>query len=119
MKKKTPEQELAEHRKEIVERIERWKHLSDYGGSDPFWTDGANMELVRNHIIYYKRKISELCEENGLPLPEEYYLPLPPAVDRNYMANLKQKERVKRLQQFGDVLTTRKVKYKEEQLSLF
>ena len=26
----------------------------------------CNMNLIRNHIIYYKRQISELCEQNGL-----------------------------------------------------
>ena len=35
------------------------------------------------------------------------------------MANLKQEERVKRLQQFGTTLKTGKVQYKEEQLSMF
>ena len=32
----------------------QWDELFTKGGSDPFWTDGSNLNLVRNHIIYYK-----------------------------------------------------------------
>lgn len=49
-----------------------------------------------------------------MPLPEEYFLPVPPEVPENYMANLKQKERAKRLRDFGDVLTTRKTKFDDD-----
>lgn len=77
------------------------------------------MNLTRNHIIYYKVKIAELCEKNKLPLPEEYFLPLPPEADKSYMAMLNQKRRVEGLRQRGEILTTKKVKYDEAQLSLF
>lgn len=54
-----------------------------------------------------------------MPLPEGYYLPTPPEVDNNYMANLKQKERVNRIQQQGVKFTKKKVEYDLEQMSLF
>ena len=96
MKRKlTKEEQLNDCREQICERIERWKALRNDGGSDPSWCDGANLNLVRNHVIYYKGKIMELCEELELPLPEEYYKPLPPKVPESFMVNLKQKERVK------------------------
>lgn len=76
--------------KSLVEKLKgsfnRWEYLKIHGGQDPFWSDGCNMDLVRNHIFSYKRQIKELCEEKGLELPELYYRETPPEVDRNYMA---------------------------------
>lgn len=97
MKKNNPEKLLLEYRNEILEEVEHWKHICFEGCNDPFWPDGCNMNLTRNHIMYYKKKIEELCLETGETLPDEYYIPVPPEVDNNYMANLEQKERVERL----------------------
>lgn len=120
MKKKTLEQELKEHRDRIIEEREDWKYINEHGCNDPSWPDGSNMNLVRNHILYSRVKIEEICKEIGMPLPEEYFLPVPPEVPETYMANLKQKERVKRLRDFGDVLVTRKIKFVDDgQLCFF
>ena len=119
MKQKTVESLLLEYRKSIADEIAQWKHINKNGCSDPFWSDGCNMNLIRNHIIYYKNVIMQICTENNLTLPEEYYSPLPPKVGNNYMANLKQKERINRLKQFGSELTTRRIEYDEQQLSPF
>ncbi len=63
----------------------RWDELFTKGGSDPFWTDGVNLELTRNHILYYKAQLAK--QENSLfGLPEVYYRETPPEVDPNYMA---------------------------------
>ena len=105
-------------REDIKREIRHWEYLRDYGAQDPFWPDGENMNLTRNHIIYARRKIAEICEEQGWSLPEEYYLPLPPKVPSGYMANLQQKERVKRLRQNGEKLTTEKIDYDDKQLQL-
>ena len=119
MKKKTVQEQLQKYRGEVIRELKCWKHINKNGCNDPFWEDGCNMNLVRNHIIYYKNKILQICEENRLTLPEEYYLPTPPEVDSRYMADLDQKERVQRLRHGGKKLTTRKIKYDETQLSLF
>ena len=119
MKKKTVREQLFEYRVSVIKELEIWKDHNKSGCADPFWADGCNMNLIRNHIIYYKGKIAKICEENRLTLPEEYYLPLPPEIDNGYMARLDQKERVQRLRQSGQELTTKKVKYDEMQLSLF
>lgn len=119
MKKKTAQQELDDCRKGIVDSINRWKFINENGCNDPTWPDGCNMNLVRNHILYYKKKITELCGQEEFSIPEEYYLPTPPEVDNNFMANLKQKDRVDRLRQYGNVLVTGKVDFNETQLSLF
>lgn len=68
----------------IRESLDRWGYIKEHGAGDPYWEDGVNLNLVRNHIIYYKR----MCEEKLLPedYPEEYYLETPPEVDNKFMA---------------------------------
>jgi len=69
---------------ELQKSFDRWEYLRVHGGSDPFWSDGCNMNLVLNHILYYKGKIEET-----MPLeqyPEIYYRETPSEVDRDYMA---------------------------------
>ena len=80
----TPEQEISQLCKDMAKELGHWKYLREYGGQDPFWSDGANMNLNRNHIIYYKMRLRELCPDGNLP--EEYFLPTPPEVDDNYLA---------------------------------
>ena len=118
MKKKTPEQELNELRKNIRQEVDHWEHINQNGCNDPGYADGTNMNLTRNHIIYAKRQIVEICERHGIPIPEEMYLPTPPQVDDYYMANLKQKRRVNMIGH-PERITTKKNRYDREQLSLF
>ena len=73
-KKITLEQQIKQLRENIVQDLKHWQ----------FWADGVNMNLTRNHIIYYKMRLRELCKDGNLP--EEYYLPTPPEVDNNYLA---------------------------------
>lgn len=119
MKEETPEKIVKSYCQHIREEISHWKNINQNGCSDPFWSDGCNMNLTRNHIIYYQRQLREICTENRLPLPDEYYLAVPPEVDMNYMANLKQKPRVERLRQTGRITTGRFYRYDENQMSLF
>lgn len=62
----------------------RWDFIHEHGCSDPFWADGVNINLVRNHIMYYKQQLSE--EATLFLLPKAYYREVPPEVDNNYMA---------------------------------
>ena len=62
----------------------RWDFIRENACSDPFWADGVNMNLVRNHIIFYKLKLSE--EATLFLLPETFYRETPPVVDNDYMA---------------------------------
>lgn len=62
----------------------RWQDIYENGGSDPFYADGVGLNLVRSHIIYYKRQIEETC-----PLYTAdalYQRDLPPEVSQDYMA---------------------------------
>lgn len=119
MKSKSAGDKVSECCQNIRQEIEHWKDINQNGCSDPFWSDGCNMNLTRNHIIYYQSKIREICTENRLPLPDEYYLAVPPEVNANYMANLKQKPRVERLRQTGRIMTGYVYQYDENQMSLF
>ena len=101
---------------EIRKEIAHWEDIKDNGCNDPQHCDGVNMDLTRNHILYYKHHLKELCEENNLQLPDEYFLPTPPKVAFTYMADLKC-ERAKRLQLFNKI-THEKITYDSEQLSL-
>lgn len=106
---------LFELTKALEKEHEHWKHLLEHGCQDPFWSDGVNMFLTRNHIIYNRKMIEEICEVIHEQLPEVWYEPVPPEVDRNYMATLKptdadQKLRLKRLVSMGGKLTSKKPK---------
>lgn len=111
MKQKTPEQELDLLKEKLLHERDIWNHINENGCNDPFWTDGCNMNLTRNHILSYRNEITNYCEEHNLPLPEEYFLKVPPEVDDDYMANFNQKDRVDRLKQQGDTLSRKKKKF--------
>ena len=112
--------DLKSYIEALLERVKRWKYINENGCTDPQWADGSNMNLVRNHIIYYKKHINEICSKEGIPLPEEYYIPTPPPVDNNYMANYNDKKRVKTLKiDYQMKLTNKKTEYDDTQLNLF
>lgn len=114
-KKINPDKQLKQDCEEIVGRLVRWHIIKDYGCQDPFYADGCNMNLVRNHIIYYKKRIMALCQSQSWDLPEEYYLPTPPVVSENYMANFSNQPRVRRLTEKGDKLIKQEIEFDEEQ----
>ena len=115
----TAEDKVKECCQSIHREIEHWKDINQNGCNDPFWVDGCNMNLTRNHIISYQRQLRKICTENQLPLPDEYYFAVPPVVDNRYMANLKQKPRVERLRRTGRITTGCKYQYDEKQMSFF
>lgn len=95
---------IEEYAHQIMLEIGHWNYILEHGCNDPFWPDGANMNLIRNHIISYKPEIAECCEATGAKLPLEYYLPTPPEVDENYMAVKKgeRADRIKQLEEFSN-----------------
>ena len=87
MAKRVTKEEWTKDRlsKLLIESRERWADLYENGGSDPFWPDGVNLNLVRNHILWYRHQIEEhLSPEN---YPECYHRPIPPEVDQGYIAD--------------------------------
>lgn len=83
------QKKLLQEKRNIIKRMmlefERWEYIRAHGCNDPFYADGINMNLVRNHIISYKRQLLEICETLNEPVPEEYYNQTPPKVENNYM----------------------------------
>ena len=90
-KRDGPKERLKQTVKDCLERYQHWQKLYEDGGSDPFYTDGANLALVRNHIIYWY----DLLDERGLAevqlslFPGESVAkdrrPVPPEVPDRYM----------------------------------
>lgn len=74
----------------IDERFQVWNHIAQNGCSDPGWPDGVNMNLVRNHIIYYYGLLHERqtaqVQISLFDIPASAQeRPIPPEVPDNYM----------------------------------
>lgn len=76
-KKIPPLEQLQALVAQCNERYDRWNYLHKNGGVDPFWSDGVNLNLIRNHIYYYKREIKALCEQYDLVIPSVVFRPIP------------------------------------------
>ena len=70
---------------ELNTGFERWDILYNFGGNDPIWSDGVILNLVRNHIIAYKKRIEETFSKEEYP--DIYYRDTPLEVNDDYMAN--------------------------------
>ena len=85
---------LSEYAASLERSFNEWDRLYNYGGSDPFWADGMNLSLVRNHILSDKRQIKEFIENEQdsqtsmfkNSFPEIYFRETPPEIDMEYMA---------------------------------
>lgn len=80
-----PEERLKQLEDNFVKETQEWEYIHEYGCQDPFWPDGTNLNLIRNHCIYFIEQIKNLCAEHSLPLPMCCHS-LPAEVDDNYMA---------------------------------
>lgn len=88
---------VAQYEQELASRIERWDYIKKHGSGDPMWPDGINLNLVRNHIIYYLTEIAKLRAQplqlsmfDSYPgTPSQEILKdkrIPPQVPNNFMA---------------------------------
>jgi hypothetical protein len=80
MKKKQQTDYVAELQKDH----DRWQEIYEHGSSDPNWEDGMGLYLKRNHILNDRRRIEETMQPEDYPAV--YFKPVPPEVDRHYMA---------------------------------
>jgi len=76
--------DTTNYEKCLEESFARWEDIYHNGCSDPSWPDGVNLNLVRNHIHNYKRRLEENMPLGGYPAV--YYRPDPPKVDPDYIA---------------------------------
>ena len=81
MPKKKPQTDYAA---ELQKAHEHWADIYKHGCHDPSWADGCNLNLVRNHIYYYRSKIEETMSPEDYPAV--YFKEIPPEMDRDYMA---------------------------------
>ena len=109
MNKEPPEQLLIQYSEELKKSSMRWENQYKNGCNDPFWSDGCNLNLLRNHMIYYKRKIRELCEQIKAKLPDDYYIPIPNYVDNNYFAEPNSERAIRILKNWGHCSNCEKV----------
>lgn len=78
---------IPELQQSIRDSFKRWNHLHKKGGTDPFYPDGTNLNLVRNHVFYYQGQLRELCKEQKVrPCPIEAKLKPPRHVSEEYCA---------------------------------
>lgn len=76
----------AEIRAKIDREFCRWNEIAKNGCSDPYWDDGVNMRLVRNHILYWYGQLAErgfAVRDLFGGYPDER--PVPPEVPYGYM----------------------------------
>ena len=83
-RKLTPAQELREHVNKLAERYSHWEKERRDGCVDPNWSDGVNLNLMRNHIINFKRQIRRTCDNFNLPIPAIYFKALPPEMPADF-----------------------------------
>lgn len=85
--RKKPEVTIPDLQKQIRQSFKRWEHIRRYGAGDPNWADGANMHLVRNHILHDQGKLKELCKAQKVrPCPAESKLKPPKQVSWDFCA---------------------------------
>lgn len=81
---------VEEIRQELDESFRRWDDIYANGCCDPFWPDGTNLNLVRNHIIYFYRQIQEMdsapYQLSLFAEPTPGGRPIPPEVPDQFMA---------------------------------
>lgn len=71
---------------DLLDRYTRWKDIYENGCTDRLWEDGTNINLVRNHIIYYKKQCEEFFKDKLHLYPDLYFYPLPEKLPYDFMA---------------------------------
>ena len=88
---------------DLKEDFERYQYVLENGSNDPSWSDGVNLNLIRNHIIHHKKIIEkEFVNES---YPDIYFQPTPDEMDSDFMVHedmIRQKanQTLKRLNSF-------------------
>lgn len=68
---------------ELEERFQYYDEVFKNGCNDPLYSDGINLNLIRNHIIYIKGKIEESLTVEEYP--DVYYRRTPEEVNNDFM----------------------------------
>lgn len=73
-------------RDNLIRDYSRWVEIFFNGSTDPTWSDGTNIDLVRNHIRHDKKTVEETFLDNFLAYPDEYFYPDPEILPQDFMA---------------------------------
>ena len=86
-RKTTDEQMISDLIKSLKESFAHWSEIKENGTRDPFWPDGVNLNIVRNHILNYKEEIERLSAGQLFP-PDDPILSesVPPEMPPEWMA---------------------------------
>ena len=87
---------LQELVRKIRDNYKWWNDIATHGCSDPFWEDGCNLNLIRNHIISLKSQIIGQAEEDMEQIPQEVYWAIPPEVSNTFMVRSGKHYRIRR-----------------------
>lgn len=117
-RKPTPAEQLREHVDRLTERYAHWEAERKEGCVAPNWSDGVNLNLVRNHIISEKRQICVTCDKFGLIVPAIYFRPLPPVMSADFFATGKNYN-PQRIERISNLRDNKEDEQKPMQLSLF
>jgi hypothetical protein len=80
-----PKEKVQEdYEKQLTDSFERWDRCYTNGTQDPLWSDGISLNLIKNHINYFKHKIEDTIQSDYYP--EIYYRDTPPVLPNDYMA---------------------------------
>jgi len=74
--------------KTIRDQFRHWSKLELRGGTDPFYADGANMNLTRGHIFIEQAQLRKLCKQGEVPCPLEATRRPPRKMPEDYCAPL-------------------------------
>ena len=85
-KKKKEVISIATLGQKLYESYSRWVHIFLNGCSDPSWSDGVNINLVRNHIFAYKEDVEKTLGTNYIAYPDEYFYLEPVELPSAFMA---------------------------------
>ena len=66
----------------LMAKFLAWENVKTEGSSSPVWTDGQELNHIRDSIIYLKKKMESLNF-----FPEVYYTETPPKMPYFYMVN--------------------------------
>ena len=70
---------------ELKEDFERYQYVLENGSNDPLWSDGVNLNLIRNHIIHQKKIIENKFVNESYPAI--YFQSTPDEVNSDFMVH--------------------------------
>ncbi len=70
---------------ELIQSFAQWDRLREYGGSDPFYDDATNLNLLRNHIIYWKMEMKSKYGEDEGKYPKIYFRETPDVAEHGFV----------------------------------